>query len=166
MTGLERSWYVEQGTEWILWTEPDTTNIHAFEVVLAAGSRFLRWRLGGGIQAGSCDDGDACTSASACTETSCVGTTTISCDDSNVCTTDGCNPGSGCVNTLSVICDDTNPCTADVCDAILGCIAPPVADGTACPDAGECLEGVCRDCVNDGGCPEGMHCDPNFTCGP
>jgi hypothetical protein len=44
-----------------------------------------------------CDDGNACTSASACGGGLCKGTAQVTCDDGYACTTDSCDPKQGCV---------------------------------------------------------------------
>ena len=45
-----------------------------------------------------CDDGDACTIATACDENHfCSGGTQLNCDDKNPCTTESCDVKNGCV---------------------------------------------------------------------
>ncbi len=89
-------------------------------------------------RAGACDDGSACTSASACLDGQCVGTSTRNCDDGN-------------------------PCTVDSCDALRGCTHEPIADGSGCDDgdpctaneiclAGTCLSSTLTQCDDDNPC--------------
>jgi hypothetical protein len=66
------------------------------------------------FQAGSCDDGNACTNNDHCAPLGyrqggyCVGDP-ITCDDGNVCTVDGCDPATGCLHNDF----DGIPCDAD-----------------------------------------------------
>ena len=46
-----------------------------------------------------CDDGDACTTADICGQTSTCAGTPVSCDDGDPCTADACHPASGCSST-------------------------------------------------------------------
>ncbi len=70
------------------------------------------------ILTGACDDGNACTLQSACSETTCAALTQANCDDSNPCTDDGCDVGDGCWH-------------------------QPVANGTACGAGLQCKGGKC-----------------------
>jgi hypothetical protein len=94
--------------------------------------------------AGTCDDGNPCTTNDRCVIGVCVGDAP-NCDDQNPCTDDGCN-AFGCAytpNTLpcgdgdpcttgdtclggtcggaAVSCDDDDPCTTDSCAQFVGC---------------------------------------------
>ncbi len=120
-----------------------------------------------------CDDGNACTPASACQDGTCVGSGLLDCDDDSQCTADSCDPDSGCVHvaltgscddgsvctlgdtcidgqcspTSWKVCADGNPCTADSCDASLGCVftdvSGPCSDGNLCTVGDACQEGRC-----------------------
>ncbi len=124
------------------------------------------------IPSGSCNDGNACTTADTYVGGICVGTA-INCDDGNVCTTDSCNPASGCVrvnNTAScndgnacttsdtcsggicvggsaLSCDDGNVCTTDSCNPASGCVrvnnSASCNDGNACTTSDTCSGGIC-----------------------
>ena len=49
------------------------------------------------FETGSCDDGNACTTADGCSRGTCVGGPPPNCDDGDVCNgTETCNPTSGC----------------------------------------------------------------------
>ncbi|MCB9739687.1 MAG: hypothetical protein H6747_10495 [Deltaproteobacteria bacterium] len=114
---------------------------------------------------GTCDDGNACTSADACKAGICVGTPSTDCNDGDACTDDSCNPADGscghtaraagascddgsqctvvdickdgaCVGT-ALKCDDGDPCTTDACDLAIGCTST-AADGVACDDGDLC----------------------------
>ncbi len=81
-----------------------------------------------------CDDGDACTDSSQCSNGICLGSNPVNCDDNDLCTEDTCDPNIGCVN-APVICDDGDICTSDTCDSntgactfVGGCCAPASAD--------------------------------------
>jgi hypothetical protein len=65
----------------------------------------------------SCDDGDACTTADACSAGACVAGAPLDVDDGNLCTDDSCNPATGAVYTNNTAsCDDGESCTeGDVC---------------------------------------------------
>ena len=59
-----------------------------------------------------CNDGNACTTASACGSGQCAGTVALDCNDANSCTTDTCNPLAGCLNLAvasTTACDDGDP---------------------------------------------------------
>lgn len=67
----------------------------------------------------ACDDGDACTTLTACSILGeCVGMEVV-CDDGNLCTSDSCDPELGCVSQPNeLVCDDGNGCTTnDRCEA-------------------------------------------------
>ena len=88
-----------------------------------------------------CDDGTACTTATACNTGACVGGSDVACDDGNLCTSDGCNPAQGCFAIANTApCDDGDPCSlGDVCQA---------GACTKGPGTCECL--VAADCKDDG----------------
>ena len=126
----------------------------------------------GGSCAGTCEDGNLCTSGDHCEAGACKPAATVLCQDGNECTFDGCAAAAGCVFTPSdgaacsdgnpctgdgtcegencnpgspTNCDDKNPCTSDVCDGAGGdCKHAPV-DGT-CGSGGKCVSGACLTC--------------------
>lgn len=62
------------------------------------------------IFAGTCSDGQACTTADTCQAGACVGGPLLDCDDGNACTQDSCNPGSGlCVNDATPLASCKDP---------------------------------------------------------
>jgi hypothetical protein len=96
-------------------------------------------------RAGSCDDGDACTSNDQCDADECSGEPR-DCDDSLGCTLDRCEPGLGCVHeTDEALCNDGNDCTLDQCSASGEC-TNEAASGNVCGDS---------DCVAEAVCDEG-----------
>ena len=120
------------------------------------------------FETGSCDDGDACTTADTCSAGTCVGGPPLACDDANVCTSDTCNPGSGCVFNNEPV---GTPCrgVAGACDVAETCdglgICPADAKSTAecraavgsC-DVAESCDGVSNDCPADGFLGAGTEC--------
>ncbi len=59
--------------------------------------------------AGSCDDGDTCTTGEACSGGVCGGGGPADCDDGEVCTFDGCSPfGAGCIHAIDDTCSDVD----------------------------------------------------------
>jgi len=50
----------------------------------------------------ACDDHDACTNATRCSNGACSGGTALNCDDASACTVDSCDPASGCVHVTTV----------------------------------------------------------------
>jgi hypothetical protein len=142
-------------------------------------------------EGGSCEDGDACTTADSCQVGACVGGAPPNCDDGSVCTSDSCDSVAGCVNTpvtdgtscndgdacttgdacISGLCtggappncDDSNECTSDSCDSVAGCQNVPVTDGTSCDDASLCTLGdTCQTGICTGGAPP--NCDDGEFC--
>jgi hypothetical protein len=131
--------------------------------------------------ANSCDDGDSCTIADACSGGLCLGKK-ITCDDGDPCTVDSCAPGPvckhagivGCLScTSDTDCNDTNPCTEDMCvgDA---CKFVPVPDDTPCDDGNRCtamescqgavcLGGLAVDCTDGNPCTDD-YCSPSAGC--
>ena len=121
-----------------------------------------------GQTSGPCDDGDACTTDTLCSDTSqCIGTD-IACDDDNGCTVDSCDVQAGCVHLSSNAtctsddpcalvgvckdgnckpggaksCDDGNPCTGDACVEGFGCIFTP-KEGNCLADTDPCTDDIC-----------------------
>lgn len=121
------------------------------------------------LETGTCEDGDPCTTATACIKGQCKGQAVV-CNDGNPCTSESCTAGIGCVAVAvadgaascddgsgcttsdkckagkcagtALNCDDGNNCTKDSCDPIKGCDHPPVSDGGTC-GAGTCKGGQC-----------------------
>jgi hypothetical protein len=138
------------------------------------------------LDAGSCDDGDACTTEDRCSAGRCQGTGTRTCSDGDPCTSDRCDPALGCM-TSPTSCDDENACTTDTCvanigcvfspipcpastvacvasacDPALGCITTPAGDGTPCNDANPCTT---ADACTQGLCAGTRQtCDDNNAC--
>lgn len=119
-----------------------------------------------------CDDGNACTSDSTCTDGVCLVGIAVTCTDENPCTDDICNPKSGCLYTPNAApctddsvctsgdqcaqgqcqstplnCDDGNPCTNETCDSVSGCVFQdinvPCEDGNPCTFNDLCTDGQC-----------------------
>ena len=131
--------------------------------------------------AGTCEDGNKCTTGDACKGGKCVPGKKVVCDDGEICTVDKCVPLTGkCAKTAAVdgllcedgakcthgdrckkgvcqagallSCDDFNPCTDDSCEKSNGkCLN---ANNTAtCEDGNICTTDQCKDgkCVSEGG---------------
>jgi len=85
----------------------------------------------------TCDDGNPCTLADACTETLCAGGGALTCDDGDPCTDDGCDPASGCATSPnSAACDDGNGCTEG--DACAGGACAPGNNVCGCQTNADC----------------------------
>jgi hypothetical protein len=110
------------------------------------------------VDAGSCDDGDPCTTERCDAAAGCVHTPipgccdeATDCDDDNPCTADACNPSARCEHGVvadgAAACDDGNPCTTETCTAEPRCAYAPAAEGASCSvDACSprlCSEGSC-----------------------
>jgi hypothetical protein len=123
--------------------------------------------------AGSCEDGNACTTNDTCQGGACQPGQPLKCNDSNTCTDDSCDPQEGCVHapnmqacndgdacTLAdactdgvcqggsiLDCEDNNPCTDDSCDSDAGCLNVPnqnaCEDGNACTENDTCAASIC-----------------------
>ena len=118
--------------------------------------------------AAPCDDGDACTSGSACAGGACQkGAGTLACDDGQACTIDTCDPAIGCVFAPAsegpcddgdectggdhcttggcygepVGCTDFNVCTVDFCQPGLGCVSKSIQEN--CDDGNPCTDDGC-----------------------
>lgn len=130
--------------------------------------------VGGACQPGAaanCDDGNVCTNDGCNAEFGCFNAPKVgSCLDNTVCTTASACSNGTCVGTTFLDCDDGNPCTVDSCDPVQGCKRVNVANGTVCNDGdacttGEsCQTGVCvpQTAVN---CDDGNQCTDS-TCLP
>lgn len=119
---------------------------------------------------GDCDDGNACTAATACTSGQCGGGVAVDCSDGNPCTADACSPAAGCVHTpvnapcsdvcypaavcaagdcqlgAALSCDDGNSCTTDTCAVPGGCVHSdsPLPCGIGLCATGICTAGQCQ----------------------
>ncbi len=109
-------------------------------------------------QGKECDDGNACSSSSACTDGACIGAPDLDCDDSNPCTDDACSPDEGCVLVPTAqACDDGDPCTSDDGCENGGCagVGPNCTDGTPCtydtcdPSSGGCIHEADNEACED-----------------
>jgi hypothetical protein len=105
----------------------------------------------------TCDDGDVCNGAEACTAGVCGPGTAPSCDDGNACTTDDCEPATGCRHAAVSGCSSC--ASAAECD-----------DGNACNGLETCEAGVCHTgpapvCTSDGNPCTTESCDPLTGCG-
>ncbi|MCB9738977.1 MAG: hypothetical protein H6747_06900 [Deltaproteobacteria bacterium] len=121
------------------------------------------------LSAGSCDDGDPCTTGDQCLKGQCKSDQNLSCDDGNACTDEACIPFQGCKITANSKfcndgsactasdvckngkcsgtpkdCDDGEVCTKDECAALTGnCTHSSVQDGSLCI-GGTCVSGACK----------------------
>ncbi len=122
----------------------------------------------------TCDDGDACTTMSACQAGQCEGNAALDCDDGNSCTANTCDPATGCVSTPMVDdtpCDDGDLCTLnDTCQGG-ACAAGAIPDCSALD--GQCAAGACDPAtggcvaaaINEGGaCASSDQCVVGTTC--
>jgi MYXO-CTERM domain-containing protein len=121
-------------------------------------------------QAKVCDDNNQCTTDSCDPATGCETTPLNSgtCNDGNACTSaDSCANGT-CRGT-AVTCNDNNPCTTDSCDSDTGCVFTNLPEGDACNDGNSCSSGDrCTDADSDGTrtCEpvSGLNCVDNNPC--
>ncbi|MCC6621661.1 MAG: HYR domain-containing protein [Deltaproteobacteria bacterium] len=149
------------------------------------------------VGAPDCDDLNPCTVDGCDVNGQCVsapGNNGASCNDGNACTTASVCQAGGCVGTANLPCSDGNVCTLDQCDPVTGCVFPPAPPGTTCSDgnlcttadacaAGQCVGGplkTCGDpedpCLDAGTCspstglcvpvpaPDGTACDDGSAC--
>ena len=100
------------------------------------------------LDAGTCDDGDACTQTDVCVAGACTGTNPVVCSPLDQCHDAGvCDPGTG-------LCSD--PARPD---------ESPCNDGDACTQTDTCIAGVCSGanpivCVALDACHDAGICDP------
>ena len=125
-------------------------------------------------RAGSCDDGDPCTTDQ-CTPVGCVHVPVV-CGPADQCHDAGtCNPATGaCSNPPKMdgtACSDGNPCTrTDICQTGVCTGANPVVcvASDQCHDAGTCdpTSGVCSNPAKTNGtpCDDGNACSQTDTC--
>ncbi len=129
-----------------------------------------------------CDDGNACTTETACEEAACLGGIPVDCDDDNPCTNESCDTLTGCIHDPNDAgCDDDNPCTvADQCKdgtcagfAIAGECVVNCATDDECEDNNDCTidscsaefgicthvpDLTCMNCTTDAECDDGNPC--------
>ncbi len=121
-----------------------------------------------------CSDGNACTTADACSGGACVGGPAPNCNDGNVCTDDSCNPQTGCeyVNNTAP-CSDGNACTTgDTCSGgscgpggPTDCNDNNVCTGDSCNPATGCTHSGLAGCCNvDADCGDSDQCTTNERC--
>ena len=127
----------------------------------------------------SCNDSNACTTATTCTNGVCGGGTSATCNDNNACTSDTCDATSGlCVfvnRPTGTSCTDGNPCT--VGDRCVSGTCTPTANGNengvcddanACTVTDRCVSGTCTgsgalDCNDNQSCTQDI-CAPESGC--
>ena len=126
-------------------------------------------------EAGSCDDGDACTVSDVCTAGTCGGSAMDCSGSDTACQTASCNAGA--CTTLTdkaddTVCDlDSSMCTADTCQAgactagaVVDCSSSDTACQTAACDAGTGACTTMTDKANDTVCDlDSSMCTPD-TC--
>jgi len=127
---------------------------------------------------GACDDNNACTFDTVCTDGVCAGGDEIVCVDGDKCTDDGCHPSIGCVfGPNADPCDDGNACTGEDRCSSTGCQG---TTGVNCNDNNECTDDGCDSasgCTHDltqffksgsfyheGPCNDGNPCTDAGTC--
>lgn len=117
-----------------------------------------------------CDDGNKCTSKSACQSGLCAGDKDVSCADGNPCTDDTCGALDGCAKTPidGPKCDDGSDCTSgDICSKG-GCVGTPkdCDDGVACTvDKCDAKTGKCASTPDNASCDDGNPCTSE-SCAP
>jgi len=122
-----------------------------------------------------CDDGDACSKNTICSNGACVGGQPIDCADADPCTIDSCSGDGHCQNVPDPFCC-TPECEGKVCGPN-GCggTCGDCPEGTACGDAGLCEVSCTADCGGKicgsdgcggscGACPGGTTCNGAGTC--
>ncbi len=128
----------------------------------------------------TCDDGDPCSAASACTNGQCAPTVAVACPGTgDPCRVPACTPGVGCTVVAvpsGTACDDDSACTeADACDdgrcvgvsavvcpAAVGCLA-----AVCSPESGLCqpvLRSPGAPCDDGDACATGEYCDDAGAC--
>lgn len=120
----------------------------------------------------TCDDGNPCTQADACSDGFCAPGLAKVCDDSNPCTKDACDASGQCAFTpQTAVCDDGNACTtADACSGG-ACQGQPVDAAKTCDDKNVCTTDTCiaasgcEHAASSGGvCDDGNSCSGGDTC--
>ena len=128
-----------------------------------------------GLNTGSCDDGDKCTTNDLCKSGVCNAGPKANCADGNPCTDDSCEAVKGCQHKAnSLPCkSDGKPCTQDICVSA-ACKHLPMQEGAKCDDGqvcttsevckvGQCAGPIDKDTDGDGfidnKCAGGKDCD-------
>ena len=106
----------------------------------------------------ACDDGNACTSATACAVGICAAATAVNCDDGDVCTQDHCDPKAGtCVHAPA-----QKPAGGPVCAC--GKDSDCAADGNACTSVA-CVDHDCKNAdLSGSACGDGDSCTTDDAC--
>lgn len=105
----------------------------------------------------TCDDGNDCSTASACNGLDCIATASAGngavCDDHDACSISSSCSNGACVAGVAMTCEPPDECHLGSCDPASGsCVFAPL-DGVAC-DGGTCILGACTS-QNDGGADGG-----------
>ena len=121
-----------------------------------------------------CDDDDACSVNSKCTEGTCSGGSPVNCNDGNGCTDDACDPGVGCFHVSAEgKCNDGDVCTTDDYCAESVCVGGPalacddddVCNGTeSCNPQVGCTVGEPLTCDDGDWCNGTEYCDSKIGC--
>jgi hypothetical protein len=106
-------------------------------------------------KAGSCEDGNPCTSGDTCTNKLCVAGTQTACDGGGACATASCDPATGgCKLTPKTgACNDQNPCTSD--DACVGGACVATANNCPCTLDEDCDDDITNKCLGTAVCGVG-----------
>ena len=115
-----------------------------------------------------CNDKNACTTDSCDPKGGCVNTPAAgSCDDGNECTTADTCGGGNCKGKdidVKAVCTDSNECTNDSCDKLKGCQHENVNNDNKCDDGSQCTvsdtcqNGVCKGGTNVCACSVDSDC--------
>ena len=115
-----------------------------------------------------CNDGNICTATDVCSNSACVGATSLNCNDGNACTDDGCATPGGCVHVAnSVPCSDGSACTVGDACANSQCasgVAMNCSDGNACTDDSCNAVTACLHIANQAPCNDGSVCTTGDHC--
>jgi hypothetical protein len=121
---------------------------------------------------GDCDVAEVCSGSATVCPADAPAADGADCSDGDPCTTgETCTVGE-CGGGDDVDCSTTNPCEVGTCDSATGeCIVSPVADGTTCPPADQCmLSAECQagSCQPDETvtCPPPPACHSSDGCNP
>jgi len=116
-------------------------------------------------EAGTCDDGEFCTTGETCSAGICTGGIQTDCSDGVTCTDDSCDEANDiCVNTANdANCNDGTFCNGEeTCDPVNDC---QYGDVPICDDSVTCTSDFCDtlldECVNH---PDDDFCDDSLGC--